>query len=74
MAQVWDNDKIIYVDMTALSVKVEAFKPEWKLLGGRALSAKLMLELCDPKCDPLGPENVLVFAPGTLSGTSAPTS
>jgi aldehyde:ferredoxin oxidoreductase len=74
MGQVWENDKIIYVDMTTLSVRVEDYKPEWKMLGGRALSAKLMLELCDPKCDPLGPDNVLVFAPGTLSGTSAPTS
>ena len=60
--------------MTALSVSVEDYNQDWKLLGGRALSAKIMLEQCDPKCDPLGPDNVLVFAPGTLSGTSAPTS
>ena len=29
---------------------------------------------CDPQCDPLGPDNVLVMAPGVMSGTSAPTS
>ncbi len=74
MSQAWDNDKIIRVDMTTQSVSVEAFAPERKLLGGRALSAKILLDECDPKCDPLGPDNVLVFAPGTLSGTSAPTS
>jgi aldehyde:ferredoxin oxidoreductase len=74
MSQTWENDKIIRVDMTALSVSVEDYNQDWKLLGGRALSAKIMLEQCDPKCDPLGPDNVLVFAPGTLSGTSAPTS
>ncbi|MFT4564795.1 MAG: aldehyde:ferredoxin oxidoreductase [Gammaproteobacteria bacterium] len=74
MSQTWDNDKIIHVDMTNMSVRVEKFRDEWKLLGGRALSAKVLLDQCDPKCDPLGPDNVLVFAPGTLSGTSAPTS
>ncbi|UCE87534.1 MAG: aldehyde ferredoxin oxidoreductase, partial [Deltaproteobacteria bacterium] len=28
----------------------------------------------DPGCDPLGPDNLLVMAPGVLSGTAAPTS
>ncbi|MFP6780716.1 MAG: aldehyde ferredoxin oxidoreductase N-terminal domain-containing protein, partial [Gammaproteobacteria bacterium] len=74
MSQAWENDKIIRVDMTTLSATVEDFKDDWKLLGGRALSAKVLVDQCDPTCDPLGPDNVLVFAPGTLSGTSAPTS
>src|SRR3990172_7331292 len=38
------------------------------------MTAKILLEECDPTCDPLGPHNVLVMAPGVLSGTSAPTS
>ena len=74
MGQAWDNDKTIHVDMSTLKVTIKDFREEWKLLGGRALSAKVMLEECNPKCDPLGPENVLVFAPGTMSGTAAPTS
>ncbi len=74
MSNAWDDDKIIRVDMTRQKVSVEKFPAEWKLLGGRALSAKILLKECDPKCDPLGPDNVLVLAPGTLSGTSAPTS
>ena len=74
MSQAWENDKIIRVDMTALTTSVEDFPSEWKLLGGRALSAKILLKECDPACDPLGAGNVLVMAPGTLSGTSAPTS
>src|SRR6476620_11247232 len=74
MDQAWDNDRIIRVDMTRQTVSVEPFPQEWKLLGGRALSAKILLKECDPKCDPLGPDNVLVMTPGTLSGTSAPTS
>ncbi len=74
MEHAWDQDKIIRVDMTHQTVTVEPFPDEWKLLGGRALSAKILLKDCDAKCDPLGPDNVLVMAPGTLSGTSAPTS
>ena len=74
MGSAWDNDKLIRVDMTTQSVSVEDYPAEWKYLGGRALSVKIMLADCDPTCDALGPENVLVMAPGTLSGTSAPTS
>ncbi len=69
-----EGDRIIYVDMTNQTVSIEDFPDEWKLLGGRGLSAKILTKECDPACDPLGPDNVLVLAPGLLSGTSAPTS
>jgi aldehyde:ferredoxin oxidoreductase len=68
------GDRLIRVDMTDQSVRIESFPDKWKLLGGRALSARILIEECDPTCDPLGPENVLVMAPGVLSGTAAPTS
>ncbi len=68
------GDKLIRVDMSNLSVAIDDFPEEWKLLGGRALSAKILLGECDPTCDPLGPDNVLVMAPGVCSGTAAPTS
>lgn len=70
----WDDDRLIRVNMTDLSVAVEPFPEQWKLLGGRALSAKILLRDCNPQCDPLGPENVLTLLPGVLSGTAAPTS
>jgi aldehyde:ferredoxin oxidoreductase len=60
--------------MTKQTVDIQPFPDEWKLLGGRALSAKILLAECDPQCDPLGADNVLVMAPGVLAGTSAPTS
>ena len=68
------SDKMIRVNMTTQSCEVVPFPDQWKLLGGRALSAKILLEECDATCDPLGPDNVLVFAPGVMSGTAAPTS
>jgi aldehyde:ferredoxin oxidoreductase len=67
-------DRMIYVDMTTQTVELKPFPEKWQLLGGRGLSAKILLDECDPRCDPLGPDNALVLAPGVLSGTAAPTS
>jgi aldehyde:ferredoxin oxidoreductase len=67
-------DRMIRVDMTQGKVAIEDFPERWKGLGGRALSARILLEECKPTCDPLGPDNVLVLAPGLISGTAAPTS
>ncbi len=69
-----EGDRLLYVDMTDQSTSFQPFPDEWKLLGGRGLSAKILTKECDPTCDPLGPDNVLVMAPGVLSGTTAPTS
>ena len=68
------GDRMVYVDMTDLSVSTKPFPEDWRLLGGRGLSARIMLEECDPTCEPLGPDNLLVMAPGVISGTTAPTS
>jgi len=75
MAERTDSiDRLIRVDMTAGTVRIEAFPEKWRYLGGRALTARVLLEECDPECDPLGSDNLLVFAPGVLAGTAAPTS
>ena len=67
-------DRMIRIDMNDQSVKIEPFPEAWGLLAGRALSARILLEECDPTCNPLGPDNVFILAPGFLAGTSAPTS
>ena len=43
-----------------------------KYLGGRGYGAKLLWEETDENTDPLGPDNVLIFSIGTLTGTGAP--
>jgi aldehyde:ferredoxin oxidoreductase len=68
------GDRMIRVDMTNQTAEIAPYPDDWKLLGGRALSARILLDECDPTCDPLGPDNVLVMAPGVVSGTAAPTS
>jgi aldehyde:ferredoxin oxidoreductase len=37
-------------------------------LGGRALVARFLLDEVPPECDPLGPYNKLIWAPGLLVG------
>jgi len=68
------GDRLIRVDMSNQTATTEPYPEAWRMLGGRALSARILLEECDPTCAPLGPDNVFVLAPGVLSGTSAPTS
>lgn len=68
------GDQMIRIDMTTQTATTEAFPEAWRFLGGRSLSARIMLEECDPGCDPLGPDNLLILAPGVLAGTAAPTS
>ena len=70
----YEGDHLVYVDMTTQTVSTEPFPEDWRMLGGRSLSARILREQCDPACDPLGPDNVLVMAPGVLAGTTAPTS
>lgn len=42
------------------------------ILGGRALSSKIISERTPPAIHPLDPSNLLVIAPTALAGTSAP--
>ncbi len=67
--------KILRVDLTAGKVTTEALDPATAraYIGGRGLGIRTMLDEMDPKCDPLGPENLLIMANGPLTGTIAPT-
>ncbi|MCH8993968.1 MAG: aldehyde ferredoxin oxidoreductase [Chloroflexi bacterium] len=65
---------IIRVNLTDQSVSQEESPEEYALLGGRALTSHIVLREVEPRCDPLGPESKLVFAPGLLGGTAATTS
>jgi len=67
-------DKLLRVDMTAKKIKVETVPEKYAALGGRALTSQIVADEVEPACEPLGPFNKLVFAPGLLSGTNAPSS
>ena len=67
-------DKILRVNMSDLSTKVEAVPEAWMGLGGRGLTSTIVAAEVVPTCHPLGKNNKLVFAPGLLSGTPAANS
>ncbi|MHB8984411.1 MAG: aldehyde ferredoxin oxidoreductase family protein [Eubacteriales bacterium] len=67
-------DKILRVNMTTKEVKTEEIPGKYAALGGRALTSQFVFDEVAPTCDPLGPFNKLILAPGLLSGTNAPSS
>lgn len=62
--------QFLRINMTDLSVRVEAVTEDYRLLGGRALTSTMVEREVPADCDPLGPVNKLIFAPGYFTGTS----
>ncbi len=56
------------VNMRTKTFQREPVPAAWERLGGRGLLARILLDEVDPTCDPLGPNNKLIFAPGLLVG------
>ena len=66
--------KILRVNMTDLTARYEDTPEKYKFMGGRWLSSTITCDEVPPTCYPLGPNNKVVFAPGIVTGTAAPTS
>lgn len=67
-------DRILRVDLTRRTVREEPVPERYRLLGGRALTATMLLDECDPTVHPLAPAAKLFIAPGLLGGTAVTTS
>ncbi len=67
-------DRIIRVDMTTGDVTEEQAPEAYALLGGRALTSRMLLEETDARIHPLGEAAKLFIAPGLLAGTAVTTS
>ena len=67
---------VLRVDLTRSLVHKEPLDAAFAraYVGGRGFTSRLQYDLITPNADPLGPENVVIFAPGPLTGTSAPSS
>ena len=63
--------QILRVNLTSGEIRTEVLNPEWarQTLGGAGLATRYLFELTAPGIDPLGPENVLIFMTGALTGT-----
>jgi aldehyde:ferredoxin oxidoreductase len=66
--------KVIRINPAQNQVVSEEIKDEYRLLGGRALTARIVADEVDPRCSALGVGNKIILAPGLLSGTKAPSS
>lgn len=66
--------KILEVDLTNKKIqRKDLNKSEvWKYIGGSGLGAKILYEKTFSNIDPLGPDNVLIFMTGPLTGTPVP--
>ncbi len=65
---------ILRLNMADLSYRLEEVPAKYQHLGGRGLTSTIVHDEVPPLCHPLGPNNKLVFAPGIVTGTVAPTS
>jgi aldehyde:ferredoxin oxidoreductase len=68
--------KLLFIDLNQKKAKTEILRDEFcaKYIGGNGFGIRLLLDNTKPKIDPLGPDNVLVFAVGPFAGTMVPTS
>lgn len=65
---------ILRLDMRTREYRLEDVPEAYRLLGGRGLTSTIVHDEVPPQCHPLGPNNKLVFAPGIVTGTAAPSS
>ena len=62
--------KVVRVDMTGKTIRTEEVPAAYAGLGGRGITSMMINAEVPAACNPLGPENKLIFAPGLLSGTT----
>jgi aldehyde:ferredoxin oxidoreductase len=63
--------RVLRIDLTERKCSVEDLSPSWikPVIGGRAANTKRLYEVLDTDCDPLGPDNILIFGIGPLTGS-----
>jgi len=66
--------RLLRVRMDSLEVAAEALPEALQLLGGRAMTSRIVAAEVPPTCHALSADNKLVIAPGLLSGTVAACS
>jgi aldehyde:ferredoxin oxidoreductase len=67
--------KVAFVDLTKGEIKTETLDQDLarQYIGGHGLGARILFERQPKGVDPLGPENILGFTTGPLTGTKTPT-
>ncbi|MFW9831661.1 MAG: aldehyde ferredoxin oxidoreductase family protein [Candidatus Thorarchaeota archaeon] len=72
----FSDSKLLWASLTKQTTKVLPLTKELysQFIGGRGLGVKLVFDHVTPTIAPLSPENLLIFAIGPLTATSAPTA
>ncbi len=65
--------KVLFVDLTTGKIEEKVLPEETysKYLGGLGLASHILYEEIPKDADPLGPDNMLAFMPGLLTGTGS---
>lgn len=68
--------RVLRIDLTERRFRIEPLDAPWikPVIGGRAANTKRLFEELDTVCDPLGPDNILIFGVGPLTGSLLPAS
>jgi aldehyde:ferredoxin oxidoreductase len=68
--------RLLRIDLTEKRYKINKLKKNWmkNVIGGRAANSKRLFEELNPDCNPLDPENILIFGIGPLTGSFLPAS
>jgi aldehyde:ferredoxin oxidoreductase len=68
------SGKILRVNLSTGEIWVDEHDDDFyrKWIGGRGLIVYYLLKETKPKIDPFDPDNLLIFAPGILTGTVLP--
>jgi len=66
--------KVLFVDLTTTQIEVETLHDEVyrRYLGGYGLGVSILYDRMPVGADPLGPDNIIGFLPGLLTGSGAP--
>ncbi|MFA5316453.1 MAG: aldehyde ferredoxin oxidoreductase C-terminal domain-containing protein [Dehalococcoidales bacterium] len=67
------SGKILRVDLSKKVSTTEPTAPYIPFVGGRGINVKIMFDEVGPEVAPFDPENRIIFGPGVLTGTPAPT-
>ena len=63
--------RILRADLTKKEFRIDPLDSSWikSVIGGRAANSKRLFEELNADCGPLGPENILIFGVGPLTGS-----
>ena len=67
------SGKLLFVDLTKGEYEERPLSQELaqQFIGGYGIGAKILFDMMKPGADPLGPDNIIGFTTGPLTGTGA---